>query len=547
MSSVRTRIIACVIGGLLAGEFLAGAARAAGTLADSVVVLANARQPESVELAQFYAKARAIPAENVIALPMPTEESITWREFIDQVWQPLQDELHRRHWIEGASSDLLDRYGRRRYARDSHRIAFLVTCRGVPLRIYADPTLLPEKSDRRIRAEFNTNAGAVDAELSLIAVGGYELVGVQPNPLFGREHPTAFDEEMVVKVSRLDGPTWSSARNLVTSAVVAERAGPQGRYYVDLGGPEAEGDRWLRAARTTLQGLGFDGESEETPATFDAAARFDAPVFYFGWYAGSLNGPFARKGFVFPPGAVALHIHSFSAQTLRSDTSGWAGPLVARGVTATVGNVFEPYLGFTHRPDLLMQALAAGKNFGDAVYFALPTLSWEAIAIGDPLYRPFPAGGGVAGDSPYAVIRRANLLAASGQTAEARALLKSAQREQPSLALSLALAQRALADRDEAGAVAAVDFAQALKTFRAQDWPLLREIARLLAAHGARPAALQVYANLARVDAPTPEAFKAMLTEARQVADAAGDLLRSLDFAKQLSNLDPLPAAPATK
>ena len=62
---------------------------------------------------------------------------------------------------------------------------------------------------------------------------------------------------------------------------------------------------------------------------------------------------------------------------------------MARGVTATVGNVFEPFLDFTHRPNLLLRALSQGKTFGDAVYYALPALSWQAVAIGDPLYRPF--------------------------------------------------------------------------------------------------------------------------------------------------------------
>ena len=104
------------------------------------------------------------------------------------------------------------------------------------------------------------------------------------------------------------------------------------------------------------------------------SARFDSPVFYFGWYAENLNGPFAREGFAFPPGAVAMHIYSYSAQSLRSAATGWCGPFVARGVTATVGNVFEPLLGFTHRPDLLVRALSLGKNFGD------------------PLYRPFKPG-----------------------------------------------------------------------------------------------------------------------------------------------------------
>lgn len=534
--------------------FLAGVlglpllAAAADDLAARVVILANSRQPDSVRLAEFYAKARAVPAANIVALPLPEEESVTWREFIDQVWQPLQDELLKRGWLEGTASDLLDRLGRRRYVGASHRISYLVACRGVPLRIYNDPTLIEEKPGRKIAHEFNKNEASVDGELSLLAVGGHEITGLVPNPLFGSERPPTLDAGMVVKVTRLDGPTWESARHLVTSALEAERTGLVGRYYVDLQGvdaksPHADGDQWLRAVAKELEELGFDGDVESTGATFGLAARFDAPVLYFGWYTGNLNGPFARAGFAFPAGAIALHIHSFSAQTLRSESSGWCGPLVARGVTATVGNVFEPYLGFTHRPNLLLHALAQGKNFGDAVYFALPVLSWQAVAIGDPLYRPFKVSLEAQGSASYAVIRRAKLLVAAGRDADALALLQAAQREQPSLALGLALAQRALAAKQPEVAVAALNFAPALKTFRPVDWTLLREIAEILAANGARPAALQVYTNLAHEsDAPTPEAFKAMLIEARQTADAAGDLLQSLEFAKQLSNLDPLPA-----
>jgi hypothetical protein len=234
---------------------------------------------------------------------------------------------------------------------------------------------------------------------------------------------------------------------------------------------------------------------------------------------------------------VALHIHSFSAPTLHADGTGWCGPLVARGVTATMGNVFEPYLAFTHRPDLLLHALAQGKNFGDAVYYALPALSWQAVAIGDPLYRPFKVPLENQGPAPYAVMRRANLLVRAEQKAGAIALLKAAMRDQPSLPLGLALAKLALAENDVATAVAAVGFAPALKPVRPEDWPLLREIAGLLAANGARPAALQVYVNLARVPAPAPEAMKALLTEARQAADAAGDLKHSLEFARQLNEL----------
>ena len=523
----------------------------AGDLAARVVILANSREPESVSLAEFYAEKRGVPRANIIALPLPEAESITWREFIDQIYTPLQDELYQRGWLEGTATSLLDKLGRKRYGFSGHHLSYLVLCRGVPLRIYNDPTLLEAKAGTKINPQFNKNEAAVDAELSLLAQSGYEITGLISNPLFANERPSALDAETVVKVTRLDGPTAQSARHLVTAALEAESRGLLGRYYIDTIGPHPDGDQWLESAQQQLQGLGFDGDTERTSATLNAAVRFDAPVLYFGWYAGDLNGPLAVAGFIFPPGAVALHIHSFSAQTLRSVTQGWSGPLVARGVTATVGNVFEPFLPFTHRPNLLLRALSQGKNFGDAVYYALPALSWQAVAIGDPLYRPFKvtleeqeqfAGA----RSPYGILRRANLLWDQKKKTEALALLRSGLSQQPGLVLGLALAQRTLAAGEAQAAVAALDFVAQVQEFRPEEWPLAREAAALLADHDARPRALSVYAALARMNAPTPEAHQALLTEARAVADAAGDLSRSQEFARRLNELL-VPAVPPAK
>jgi len=42
---------------------------------------------------------------------------------------------------------------------------------------------------------------------------------------------------------------------------------------------------------------------------------------YYGWYAGNVAGPFSQPGFKFVPGAIAAHIHSYSAATLRDEPS----------------------------------------------------------------------------------------------------------------------------------------------------------------------------------------------------------------------------------
>ena len=285
--------------------------------------------------------------------------------------------------------NLTDQSGRQKYSVANHRIAYLVVIRGVPLRIRHDPVLYKPRSPQTDNVIFRTNAAAVDGELSLLAHSSHEITGYLPNPLFGYDQPAAIAVSQVVRVSRLDGPRVEDALTLVDRAISAERNGLQGRAYVDIGGKHPDGDRWLENLVDQLREVGFETDVDRAPTTFPAIARFDAPVLYFGWYAANVDGPFKESGFRFPEGAIALHIHSYSATTLRNRDTGWSGPFVARGVTATVGNVFEPYLQLTHRPDLLLRALVRGATFGDAACYAQPALSWQVIAIGDPLYRPF--------------------------------------------------------------------------------------------------------------------------------------------------------------
>jgi uncharacterized protein (TIGR03790 family) len=501
-------------------------------LADRVIVVANSDAPDSVAIARHYSQVRGVPASNVIALKMPLAETISWKDFISTVWQPIEDALVDRGWIDAIKMDLLDDVGRRKYAISGHRIAALVVCRGVPLRIANDPTLFKEAKPLTEHAEFRTNEGAVDSELSLLARINYPINASIPNPLFHNVQPTAEDLSLVVKVSRLDGPTAADAMGLVDRAVEAERTGLLGRAYVDIAGPREVGNHWLESVASQLTALGFDGSVGRGPETAPATARFDAPVLYFGWYAQDMNGPFRLPGFKFPPGAIAVHIHSFSAHTLRSATEGWCGPLVARGVTATVGNVFEPYLEFLHRPDLLVEALIRGENLVDAAYYALPVLSWQSIVIGDPLYRPFAVPlfeqlqnhatlpPQLAG---YAVIRQMNLVEAAGKKDEALATGKMGMQEVPNLALALALAVRL----DAAGlgnqAIWVLKDAAESAGTAPGDWEVMREAALFLAAHQRSAEAIDIFRRLFDIEAIPPAVRSPWLVEARRVALDAGD------------------------
>lgn len=542
------------------GLALALSASASGAveteLASQVVILANRDDPDSLRVAQHYAEARSVPAENIIALSMPTTETITWREFVATIWQPLQDELVRAKWINAIPMALTDSLGRRKIDVNSHRIAALVVCRGVPLAIAHDPTLYVDTRPLTLREEFRTNAGAVDSELSLLARPDYQINAFVPNPLFQNDRASRFEHERVIEVTRLDGPSVDDALALVDRALAAEQTGLIGRAYVDEGGPHPDGDRWLEATVKLLDALGFDRDVDRSPVTIAATARFDAPSLYFGWYAGDLNGPMALPGLRFPAGAIALHIHSYSARTLRSTTAGWVGPLVARGITATMGNVFEPYLQLTHHPDLLLRALARGATLADAACYALPALSWQTVVIGDPLYRPFAVPfekqwrnlrslpPRLAG---YAALRRIRQLDGEGHRDEATAFARAAQREAPCLAVGLELAQRLAAGGDHAGAARTLGFATQLKFFLADEWALAREIGLLLEKWEQPTSAMQLWRSLLKSPGMPADLRRAWLGEARRAAMAARDLTQADEWQRDLDALQPAVLPPEVK
>ncbi|RYD62488.1 MAG: TIGR03790 family protein, partial [Verrucomicrobiaceae bacterium] len=110
----------------------------------------------------------------------------------------------------------------------------------------------------------------------------------------------------------------------------------------------------------------------------------------FGWYAEQVTGTFTQPKFQFAPGAIAVHIHSFSGVTVRDSRKQWVGPLLAAGAAATLGNVYEPYLALTPHLDTFFERLGSGFTFAESAYMSQRALSWMTTFVGDPLYRPFP-------------------------------------------------------------------------------------------------------------------------------------------------------------
>jgi uncharacterized protein (TIGR03790 family) len=383
---------------LLLGYVAAFPARAEAP-GDEVVVVYTSRLPESKAVADYYAQRRQVPASQVFGFDLSTNEDISRAEFRDALQHPLAGLLEKKKLWHVASRIVRDTNGHPsqvEWTVVQSKIRYAVLCYGVPLRIPSDPNWKEEGLDK-LRPEMRRNEAAVDSELALLPLLEQKLplAGPLRNPVYGATNETVLGPTNgVLLVARLDGPSAAIARGLVDKALEAEADGLWGRAYFDLRNTSEPGykvgDDWIRSAAEICRRLGFETVVDENPGTFSASFPMSQIAFYMGWYDENVSGPFALSQVEFMPGAFAYHLHSSSAYTLRSATQHWAGPLLAKGATATMGCVFEPYL--TGTPELAVFAarfIFNGMTFGEAAYASQPVLSWQTTVVGDPLYRPF--------------------------------------------------------------------------------------------------------------------------------------------------------------
>jgi uncharacterized protein (TIGR03790 family) len=369
---------------------------------DEVAVIYNTRMAESKDVATHYAESRHVPAEQVFGLDLPTNEEMSRSDFRDRLQKPLAKALVQKDLLHFGPLSVKTADGK---AQQIHggvidaKIRYLVLCYGVPLKITKDPSLKEERA-AKLHPQFQRNEAAVDSELACLPLIEQHMMLAGPlnNTFFGATNaPFLNPTNGILMVTRLDGPTAAIARNLVDKAIQAENDGLWGRAYFDLrgltGGEYKLGDDWIRGASEVCRRLGFETVVDENGGTFPVSFPLSQVAFYAGWYDEHVSGPFTRRTVEFMPGAFAYHLHSFSAATLRSETRQWAGPLLAKGATATMGCVDEPYL--TGTPDMAIffaRFVYSGFTFGEAAYACQAALSWQTTVVGDPLYQPCAKG-----------------------------------------------------------------------------------------------------------------------------------------------------------
>ena len=198
-----------------------------------------------------------------------------------------------------------------------------------------------------------------------------------------------------------------------TISIETEKTGLWGRAYVDIANKIPQGDEWLESVVKQNLASGIPTVVDRFNDTFPTNYPMTDAALYYGWYEWSVNGPFLNPAFRFKPGAVAMHLHSFSAEQIRDPNKNWSAALLSRGAACTIGNVYEPYLGVTHYFDILHKRLLGGATFSEAAWAAMPAVSWQGVVFGDPLYRPYlhldGSGDKRTKDNDYRALRLASI------------------------------------------------------------------------------------------------------------------------------------------
>lgn len=336
---------------------------------DNVLVVVNDASALSRTVGEYYTGKRHVPLRNICHLHASLNEEISRTEYDRTIAQPLGNFLRAHHLVES--------------------ILFIAMTAGVPLKISGTQGA-------------GGDAASVDSELTLLYADlhglPHRLQGGAANPFFGhREDVFRHPQFPMYLVTRLAGYDFPDIRGIIDRALAAHNAG---KFVIDLKENDStHGNAWLRAAATLLP-----HDRVVLDETSRVLEQERAVIAYASW--GS-NDP-ARKNrhlrFGWLPGAIVTEYVSTNARTFARPPDGWtlgtwADPrtwfagapqtmtadYLHDGATGASGHVYEPFLEFTPRPDLVLPAYYHGRTLGESFWLGIPVLSWMNVVIGDPL------------------------------------------------------------------------------------------------------------------------------------------------------------------
>jgi len=349
----------------------------------NVLLVVNDTSPDSQMIGAHYAEARHVPAGNVVHIKTAVVDGVERSRFDAEIEGPIAEAI-----AHAAAQD---------------RILYIVLTKDIPLRVLGTTGI-------------DGTAASVDSELTLLyrkLLGNLVLTaGRMPNPYFqgnaavSGAKPFSHADMDIYLVTRLDGFTTADVDGLIarggkpvkTGMIVLDQKGERGMKT---------GDASLDDAARVLRGTG--AVDRVVLETTTAPAKTPAHVLgYYSWGSNDPNITARHLHLPFEPGALAATFVSTDARTFREPSAAWTtgnwldkatfyegspqsltGDLIRDGVTGVAGQVAEPFLDATIKPQVLFPAYLAGFNLAESFYLSMPFLSWQTVVVGDPLCAPF--------------------------------------------------------------------------------------------------------------------------------------------------------------
>ena len=319
---------------------------------DNVLVVINKNSKDSIEVGEYYAKKRNIPAKNVLRVDCTTQEGmLEWGEFDSGLFKPIRAYLLK--------------------PENKTRIDYIVLTKGVPLGM--------------------KSARSVDSLIAAILQIEKGLPR-KDNPFFNSEERFSSKKFGYYLVTRLDGYDVAQAKRLVDLALKAQ---PRKGLFLFDASPMSDTSSYaqmnvaMAEASKQLKERGFE-------CRLDTGAEFVGwqkdLMGYFSW--GS-NDKFYSLGKYtsnsFAPGALAETAVSTSARTFRKTTGGQSliVDLIEAGVTGVKGYHAEPGLAAIAMPNILFDRYTRGWTLAESFYAASRYLIWRDVVVGDPLCAPY--------------------------------------------------------------------------------------------------------------------------------------------------------------
>lgn len=351
--------------------------------AANVAVVINDNSPDSRQIGEHYARTRALPEGNVFHIRVSPDDEINRGVYASAIEAPIASAIR--------SAQLQD------------QLLYLVLTKGVPLRITGTTGL-------------SGTLASVDSELTLLyrRMTGVAAApdGKIDNPYYlgtrdlREALPFSHREHDIYLVTRIDAFTIDQALAVIDRAQAPVR---EGRIVLDQidDDPTRPANRWMEQAAQRLEDQG-QASRVALDETTRAATNAGPTLGLYSWGATDTAQRRRTTGLTFAAGAIAAHLASANARTFTAPPDAWVpsgssdpatsfagssetliGDVIRDGVTGASGQVGEPYVLGTVRPEILFPAYLAGFNLAEAFYLATPTLSWTNIVVGDPLCRPF--------------------------------------------------------------------------------------------------------------------------------------------------------------